>query len=83
MKIGEAHRKQSSSLYSANTIGAPMHPAGGPNKKKILLAHCVWSALPIGGGGPRCANIWADRCPLRHYYWLTEHKKCTGMLGFE
>jgi hypothetical protein len=27
MKIGEAHRTQSSSLYSANTIGAPMHPA--------------------------------------------------------
>jgi hypothetical protein len=27
MKIGEAHRTQSSSLCSANTIGAPMHPA--------------------------------------------------------
>jgi hypothetical protein len=27
MKIGEAHRTQSSYLYSANTIGAPMHPA--------------------------------------------------------
>ncbi len=27
MKIGEAHRTQSSSLKSANTIGAPMHPA--------------------------------------------------------
>jgi hypothetical protein len=27
MKIGEVHRTQSSSLYSANTIGAPMHPA--------------------------------------------------------
>jgi hypothetical protein len=27
MKIGEAHRTQSYSLYSANTIGAPMHPA--------------------------------------------------------
>jgi hypothetical protein len=27
MKIGEAHRTQSSSLYSANIIGAPMHPA--------------------------------------------------------
>ncbi len=27
MKIGEAHRTQSSPLYSANTIGAPMHPA--------------------------------------------------------
>jgi hypothetical protein len=27
MKIGEAHRTQSSTLYSAKTIGAPMHPA--------------------------------------------------------
>ncbi len=27
MKIGEAHRTRSSSFYSANTIGAPMHPA--------------------------------------------------------
>ncbi len=27
LKIGEAHRTRSSSLYSANTIGAPMHPA--------------------------------------------------------
>jgi hypothetical protein len=27
LKIGEAHRTQSSTLYSANTIGAPMHPA--------------------------------------------------------
>ncbi len=35
--------------------------SGGPNKKIKLLAHCVWSALPIGGGGHRCANILADR----------------------
>jgi hypothetical protein len=27
MKIGKAHRTQSSSLYSANTIGTPMHLA--------------------------------------------------------
>ncbi len=27
MKIGEAHRTQLSSLYSANTIGTPLHPA--------------------------------------------------------
>ncbi len=27
MKIGEAHQKQASSLYSATPIGAPMHPA--------------------------------------------------------
>jgi hypothetical protein len=27
MKIGKAHRTKSSSLYSANTIGAPIYPA--------------------------------------------------------
>jgi hypothetical protein len=27
MKIGEAHRTQTPSLYSANTIGALVHPA--------------------------------------------------------
>ncbi len=34
---------------------------GGPNPKKIFLAHCAWSALPIGGGVHRCANILAHR----------------------
>jgi hypothetical protein len=56
--------------------------SGGPKKKKKLLAHCVWPALPVGGEGHWCANILADRCPPRHHYWLTEHKKCTEMLGF-
>ena len=45
-----------------------MHPcanrSGGPNTKKILLAHCAWSPLPIGGGGHRCANILAHRSTL-------------------
>ncbi len=45
---------------------------GGPNTKKILLTHCVWSALPIGGGGHRCANILAYRYPPRHHYWRTD-----------
>jgi hypothetical protein len=27
LKIGEAHRTQASTLYSATPIGAPMHPA--------------------------------------------------------
>ena len=49
-------------------IGAPMYPcanrSGGPNTKKILLAHCAWSPLPIGGGGHRCANILAHRSTL-------------------
>ncbi len=45
---------------------------GGPNTKKKLLAHCARSALPIGGGGHRCANILAHRCTQRHYYWRTD-----------
>jgi hypothetical protein len=60
MKIGEAHKTRSSSLQSANTIGAPMPPApivmADRTQKKntrniiyILLAHSVWSALPIAG----------------------------------
>ena len=71
MKTGEAHRTQSSSLYSANTIGAPMHPApigvADRTGKKILLAHCAWSALPIGGGGHRCAKYWRTEAHLRQY----------------
>ncbi len=45
---------------------------GEPNMKKKLLAHCAWSTLPSGGGGHRCANILAHRCPPRHYYWRTD-----------
>ena len=44
---------------------------GGPNTKKKLLEHCVWSALPIGAG-----DIGAP------VYWRTEHKKFREMLGF-
>jgi hypothetical protein len=33
--------------------------------KKKLLAHCVWSGLPIGGGGHWCANILARRSTQR------------------
>jgi hypothetical protein len=65
MKIGEAHRTQASSLYSATPTGAPMHPApivmaDRTRNKKIretLLAYHAWSALPIGGGRHQCANI--------------------------
>jgi hypothetical protein len=50
MKIGEAQRTQSSSLYSANTIGAPMQPepigvADRTRKKNYWLTvsgqHCL------------------------------------------
>jgi hypothetical protein len=40
--------------------GAPMHPAPqliADRTRKKLLAHLVWSALPIGGGEHQCANI--------------------------
>jgi hypothetical protein len=61
MKIREALRTQASSLHSATPIGAPMHPApigvADRTRKKKLLAHRAWSALPIGGGGYWCANI--------------------------
>jgi len=41
-------------------------------RKKILLAHCAWSALPIGGGGHRCANILAHRGPPTPIYWHSD-----------
>jgi hypothetical protein len=72
MKIGEAHRTQSSSLQSANTNGAPLPPApivmADQTQKKIcetLLAHHAWSGLPIGGGGHQCAKILVHRSTLR------------------
>ncbi len=40
--------------------------SGRPNMKKIVLAHCAWSALTTGGGG-------------RHYYWRTD-PPCTPTL---
>jgi hypothetical protein len=47
MKIGEAHRTQSSSLYSANTIGAPKHPApigvADRQENKIIGSLCLVS----------------------------------------
>jgi hypothetical protein len=61
MKIGEAHRTQSSSLYFANTIGAPMYPA-----PKIIGALCLVSNA-YWRGGHRSANILAHRGPLRQY----------------
>jgi hypothetical protein len=59
MKIGEANRTQSSSLYSANR-------SGGPNTKKKLLAHCAWSALPIGAPIPPAPILMADRTQKKY-----------------
>jgi hypothetical protein len=60
MKIGEAHRTQSSSLYSANTIGAPMYPApigvaDRTGKKKFCAGDI---GAPI---------YWRTEAPLRQY----------------
>jgi hypothetical protein len=60
MKIGEAHQTQSSSLYSANTIGAPMNPApigvADPTRKKIIGALCVVSIAYWRGGHRSAIN---------------------------
>jgi hypothetical protein len=64
-EIGGAHRTQSSSLYSANTIGTPMHPApiGVADRKRkknywltVSGQHCLLAERDI------CAPIywWAD-----------------------
>jgi len=80
MKIGEAHRTQASSLYSATPIGAPMYsaPIGVADRtgKKnywstvsglhCLLARGTSERQFIGAPRPPCANILALRCPLRH-----------------
>jgi hypothetical protein len=49
---------------------APIVMAENPGKK--IMLHNIWSALPIGGGGHRCANILAFRYPPPHYYWRTD-----------
>ncbi len=75
MKIGEAHGTQSSSLQSANTIGAPMPPApivmADRTREKIH-----WRTVP----GQHC--LLAEGHIVAPIYWRTEHKKCTEMLGF-
>jgi hypothetical protein len=57
LKIGEAHQTQSSYLKSANTIGAPMHPAPivmaeRTRKKNYWLTvsgqHCLLAEGDIG-----------------------------------
>jgi hypothetical protein len=72
MKIGKAHRTQSSSWYSANTIGAPMHPApigvADWSGKKYY-----WRTVP----GQQCLleegdNILAHRGPPTPIYWHSD-----------
>jgi hypothetical protein len=65
MKIGEAHWTQSSSLYSANTIGAPMHPApiGVADRTQKIT---YWRTVP----GQLCLLAERDiRAPI---YWRTD-----------
>jgi hypothetical protein len=68
MKIGGAHLTQSSSLFSANTIGALMHPApigvADQTRKKKNGTLCLVS-IAYWRGGHRSANI----LPL---YWRSD-----------
>jgi hypothetical protein len=80
MKIGEAHQTQSSSLYSANTIRAPMHPApiGVADRKRkknigslCLVSIAYWrrgtSVLQyIGGPMSPALLLLADRTQKMH-----------------
>jgi hypothetical protein len=71
MKIGEAHRAQSSYLYSANTIGALIHPApigvADRTGKKFYWRtvpghHCLLAEGYIGA-----PIYWRTEAPLRQY----------------
>jgi hypothetical protein len=86
MKIGEAHRTQSSSLYSANTIGAPMHPApirvaDQTRKKNYWLTvsgqHCLLAEGDIGA-----LIYWRTDVP-RAITLADQTQKCTEILGLE
>jgi hypothetical protein len=65
MKIGEAHQTQSSSLYSANTTGAPMHPTrigvADRTRKKTY-----WRTVPGQLG------LLAERDIGAPIYWRTD-----------
>jgi hypothetical protein len=72
MKIGEAHRTQSSSLYSANNIGAPMHPApiGVANRTR---KNTYWRTVP----GQLCLLAEGDiRAPI---YWRTDATRANSI----
>ncbi len=71
MKIGEAHRAQSSYLYSANTIGALIHPApigvADRTGKKFY-----WRTVPghhclLAEGDFGAPIYWRTEAPLRQY----------------
>jgi hypothetical protein len=67
MKIGEAHRTQSSSLYSVNTIGALVHPApigvADRTQKKNIGALCLVSIAYWCSDVPRATIIGAPMPP--------------------
>jgi hypothetical protein len=83
MKIGKAHRTQSSSLYSANTIGTPMHPApigvADQTRKKNYLRtvpgeHCL---LAQGKSERQYIGAREIGAPI---YWRTE-APCANILA--
>jgi hypothetical protein len=68
MKIGKAHRTQYSSIYSANTIGAPMHPApigvaDRKRKKKNIGTLCLVSIAYWRRGTSVRQYIGGSMCP--------------------
>jgi hypothetical protein len=68
--------------YCANSNGGLNTKKFGKHNVKILLAHSVWSALPIDGEVHQSANILAHRCTLapKLKYWRT-HDPCTNSIG--
>ena len=56
--------------------------SGGPNTTKILLAHCVWSALPIGEGDIVAPIYWRTDAPCIGRYH-TEATSPTQLLALQ
>jgi hypothetical protein len=83
MKIGKVHRTQSSSLYSANTSGAPMHPAPIGTQKKIVGPQCLVN-IAYWRGGHQSANIlyWRTDAPCLGRYH-TEAASPTQLLALD
>jgi hypothetical protein len=71
MKIGEVHQSQSSSLYSANTIGAPKHPAPIGVAARTGIKY-YWRTVPgqqclLAEGDISAPIYWRTEAPLRQY----------------
>jgi hypothetical protein len=85
MKIGEAHRTQSSFLYSATRIGTPMHPAptgvADRTQKKIIGALCLVS-IAYWRGDIGAPIYWRTEAPCVGRYH-TEATSPTQLLALQ